>query len=171
MIQKNCGGAVPDYQQVQLRPEDKEFLDKFLVTDASTPDKVREQYRNCEFHELLGSLVAMAAAANEYIDKQAPWTLKKQDPELMKAVLYYLAEGIRCVAIFLQPVIPQAASAILDQLAVAKDKRLFSHAYNFDFAKTGRLNDFSLVPGTPLPPPSGVFPRLGGQEARKEGAA
>lgn len=165
MIQKNCGGQVPEYKKVALRPVDKEFLDKFLVTDRNTPKTVETQYHECRFHDILGSLVAMAAGANEYIDRQAPWTLKKESPELMQAVLYYLAEGIRCLAIFLQPFMPQSAGSLLDQLAVPQDQRLFKHAYNFDFPASGTLNEFSLKPGTPLPAPQPVFPRLGEKAA------
>jgi len=164
MIQKNCGGLVPDYREVELREIDLEFLDKFLVTDKATPDAVRAQYHDCRFHEIIGALVNMAASANEYIDKQAPWTLKKTDPKLMNAVLYYLAEGIRCLAIFLQPYMPQATASILDQLVVPPDQRLFSHAYNFEFKQSGKLNDFSLKPGTPLPPPAIVFPKFVGDQ-------
>ncbi len=160
MIAKNCEGKVPEYQQGKLRPEDKAFIDKFLVTDKATPKQVERQYHDCRFHEIIGSLVDIAAGANEYIDRQAPWTLKKTDMELMNAVLYYLADGIRCLSIFLQPFMPQAAANILDQLAVPKDQRAFTHAYNFDFAASGKLNAFSLKPGTPLPAPQAVFPRF-----------
>jgi len=65
-------------------------------------------------------------------------------------VLYYLAESIRCIAIMLQPFTPGAAEKLLDQLAVPKDQRLFKHL----------TADYALTPGTALPKPEGVFPRL-----------
>jgi methionyl-tRNA synthetase len=92
----------------------------------------------------------MSSTANEYIDKEAPWTLKKTDLGRMNAVLYYLAESIRCIAIMLQPFTPDAAAKLLDQLAVPMDERLFLHL----------TPQFALKAGTALPKPEGVFPRL-----------
>ncbi len=97
----------------------------------------------------------MAGAANEYIDKEAPWKLKKEDPARMNAVLYYLAESIRCIAIMLQPFTPDAAAKLLDQLAVPENQRLFKHL----------APEYALIPGTELPKPEGVFPRLMVEEA------
>lgn len=64
--------------------------------------------------------------------------------------LYYLAESIRCIAIMLQPFTPDAAKKLLDQLAVPETERLFLHL----------TPEFALKPGTALPKPEGVFPRL-----------
>ena len=99
---------------------------------------------------MIGAILGMASAANEYIDREAPWGLKKTDPARMHAVLYNLAEAIRCIAIMLQPFTPDAAAKLLDQLAVPADQRLFKHL----------TAEYALVPGTQLPKPEGVFPRL-----------
>jgi methionyl-tRNA synthetase len=56
-------------------------------------------------------------ACNQYIDVQAPWALRKTDPERMTAVLATLVEAIRMLAIAIQPVIPGSAARLLDQLA------------------------------------------------------
>ncbi|HYF16599.1 MAG TPA: hypothetical protein VEA40_01950, partial [Ramlibacter sp.] len=87
--------------------------------------------------------------ANRYVDEQAPWALKKTDPARMNTVLWVLAETIRHVAILTQPFMPDASGRILDQLTVSPFAREFRH-----------LEDGPLVPGTPLPPPQGVFPRI-----------
>ena len=87
--------------------------------------------------------------ANRYVDAQAPWTLRKSDPERMATVLYVLAEAIRHLAILAQPVVPGAAARMLDQIAVAEDARDFNHLGT----------DHALIPGSALPKPEGVFPR------------
>ena len=69
-------------------------------------------------------------------------------------VLYCLAETIRRIAIMVQPFMPDAASAILDQLAVGADDRTL--------AKVGSKE---LKSGTPLPKPQPVFPRYVEEEA------
>ena len=94
--------------------------------------------------------MAVAAQADKYVDAQAPWALKKEDPERMKTVLYVLAEAIRCIAITLQFVTPEGAGKILDQLKIPQNQRLFEHI----------SADYAIKPGTEIDKPEGVFPRI-----------
>ena len=150
IIAKNCGEAVPTLDAVNVLPQDAALMDLVRVTSKTTHSTAREQMQKCKFGEVIGAILGMASAANEYIDKEAPWTLKKTDPARMNSVLYYLAESIRCIAIMLQPFTPDAAAKLLDQLSVPENKRLFIHL----------SPEHALVPGTALPKPEGVFPRL-----------
>jgi methionyl-tRNA synthetase len=115
---------------------------------------VRNEFEKMQFSRALEAIIHVANLANAYIDEQAPWTLKKTNPERMKTVLYVLAETIRSLGLILQPVVPIAANKILDQVAVAADAR--------DFSFIGAQH--ALVKGTALPKPEGVFPRLVDEE-------
>ena len=150
MIAKNCNESIPLNDTSKLLPQDESLLQLVRVTNSGTPVDAREQMQRCKFGEVIGAILAMASAANEYIDREAPWTLKKTDPARMHAVLYNLAEAIRCIAIMLQPFTPDAAAKLLDQLAVPADQRLFKHL----------TAEYALVSGAQLPKPEGVFPRL-----------
>src|SRR3546814_16190690 len=75
------------------------------------------------FHEGLEAIWTVIRAANVYVDRQAPWTLRKTDEARMRTVLYTLAETIRNLALLTQPFMPTASGAILDQLAVAEASR------------------------------------------------
>lgn len=155
MIAKNCDGKVPTFDAANLTDSDKALMELVRVTNSGTPKSAREQMMRCKFNEVTGAILAMASSANEYIDREAPWTLKKENPARMNAVLYYLAEAIRCIAVMLQPFTPGASAKLLDQLAVPKDERLFKHL----------TADYALKPGTLMPKPEGVFPRLMTEEA------
>jgi methionyl-tRNA synthetase len=89
-------------------------------------------------------------AANGYVDHQAPWALRKTDLDRMRTVLYVLAETIRHLAVLIQPFMPSSADRMLDQLAIGEGNRAFA-----DLGPAG-----ALIPGTALPKPEGVFPRL-----------
>lgn len=154
MIAKNAGEKVPQ-PQPEMQPQDQALMELVRVTAVDGAAKAREQMQRCKFNEVIGAILAMASAANEYIDKEAPWTLKKTDQARMEAVLYYLAESIRCIGIMLQPFTPNAAEKLLDQLAVPHDQRLFKHL----------TAEYALKPGMPLPKPQGIFPRLMVEEA------
>ncbi len=143
MINKNCDAKVP--QPHALAREDTAML----AAAADVLDTVREEFDRQAFHRGLEAIWRVVGDANRYVDAQAPWELRKTDPARMATVLYVLADVIRHLAILVQPVMPDAASAMLDQLAVPADRRSFS-------ALGG---DHATAPGTELPKPSPVFPR------------
>lgn len=153
MIAKNCGGTVPT--AAALTGEDEELL----AAAGELADKIRPAFDAQAFHEALETIWGVVRAANVYVDRQAPWTLRKTDPERMATVLYVLAETIRRLATLTQPFMPDASGRILDQLAVPADAR--------DFSRLG--NAGALVAGTPLPAPAGVFPRYVEDEAKARG--
>jgi methionyl-tRNA synthetase len=66
----------------------------------------------------------------------------------MNTVLYVTLEVLRIVAILAQPVMPTATAALLDTLGQPDgEARLFAAIPT------------PIVPGTPLPAPSPVFPK------------
>jgi methionyl-tRNA synthetase len=143
LVQRNLDGAAPDL--TALSDADQALLDQ---ARALLPD-LRAAMAHWELHTLLAQLWALIDAANRYIDTQAPWALKKTDPARMATVLAVLIEIIRICAILVQPVMPTAGAAILDQLAVPADRR--------DFAA---IMGQGVPAGTALPPPKGIFPRI-----------
>lgn len=93
-------------------------------------------------------------ACNQYVDEQAPWALRKTDPERMEAVLLSLFMAIRDLAIAISPVVPAAAGAVLDQLGIPAGER--------DLAALGDDGWFArrVADGTTLGQPVPMFPRL-----------
>ncbi len=149
-VNKNCDAKVP--ARGEFSDEDR-----MLVEGAgSLLARLRETFDRQQFHEGLEAVWVVVRSANAYIDRQAPWGLRKTDPARMATVLYALAETVRHVAILLQPIMPDSMARLLDQLAVAPALRDFAALFK------------PLEAGTPLPAPQGIFPRF--VEAR-EGAA
>ena len=147
MIAKNLDGQVP---AATLMAEDEA-----LIAAAGTPllDEVRGLLDVQAFNRALEAVWTVISEANVYIDAQAPWTLKKTDPERMASVLYTVIEAVRRVTLILQPVMPESTAKLLDLVGQPAGKR--------DFAA---LED-RLVSGTNLPKPEGVFPRYVEAEA------
>ncbi|MDD5586411.1 MAG: methionine--tRNA ligase [Alphaproteobacteria bacterium] len=144
MIGKNCGAQVP-------RPGAFTEADQWLLGRAGELlPQVRGEMDVQAFHKALDKLWAVIGDGNRYVDEQAPWALKKNDPARMATVLYVLAETLRHLAILIQPFMPDSMNKLLDQLAVPEDQRNFA-------ALTA---DQALKPGAPLPAPQGLFPRI-----------
>ncbi len=148
MIAKNCDGVVPE--PGAFTADD----DKLLASAAGVLEKVRTEFDQQAFHRGLEAIWQVVGDANRYVDAQAPWALRKTDPPRMGTVLYVLAETIRHLALLIQPVMPESAANMLDQLGISPDARSFAH-YGPDHA---------LTPGTALPKPSPVFPRYVDEE-------
>lgn len=152
MIGKNCDGQVP--QHGDFTDADRALLDQAGITML---DRVREELSVQSFNKALDVIWGVVHAANSYIDEQAPWKLKKTDPERMATVLYVLAETIRHLGLVTQAFMPESSAKILDQLVVPEDAR------GLDCL----TEDYALKPGTELPKPSGVFPRIVEEEQRE----
>lgn len=150
MIYKNCDAVIPSPDQIT--DEEKVFLDD--IYGELTSDILRHVDKFA-FHNILSLICAKISLCDIYIDKQAPWKLKKENPERMKTVLYVLAEAIRRIAIHMQPYIPEGSKKILDQLNVPENERLFKHI----------AHNYSLKPGTVIAQPEGVFPRIVEEES------
>jgi methionyl-tRNA synthetase len=144
LIQRNCDGRMP--APGALADADRELL----AASESLLEQVRAAMAVQALSRALEAIFEVVAAANRYVDAQAPWTLRRTDPARMATVLHTLAETIRRLALLTQAFMPEASGRILDQLAVGEDARSFA-SYHDGAA--------GLRPGTPLPKPVGVFPR------------
>ena len=142
LIAKNLGGVLPE--AAPGSEDDAELR----AQGAALPGLIRASLARQAFHEALEESWKVIRAANAYIDRQAPWALRRTDPARMAAVLRVLADVIRGVATVLQPFMPGSMAAMLDQLGVPADGRSLAGLAT------------PLPGGFTLPPPQGVFPRF-----------
>lgn len=145
MVAKNLDGVVPEPGQLTAPDTD-------LLTRADgLLERVRAGFDSQAMHAALEAIWLMLGEANRYFSAQQPWVLGKSGSEADRArfrtVLYTTCEAVRIAALLVQPVMPESAAKLLDLLGQSKDQRTF--------AAIGTR----LVPGTALPPPTGVFPR------------
>ncbi|AKH41604.1 methionyl-tRNA synthetase [Altererythrobacter atlanticus] len=120
-IAKNCGGNFAAEAPVQ--DVDKALREK--VNHACAVE-LPDAFEKLAFAAGLEAWMQAVFACNAYIDEQAPWALRKTDPERMQRVLATLIGCIRDLAIAVSPVTPTAAAKILDALCVAQDARDFA---------------------------------------------
>ena len=151
MIGKHCEAAVP--KPGQFSADDLAILS---ATDALL-DRCRQEMAQQAIHLALAAIWQVVADTNRYFAGQAPWALRKSDPDRMRTVLYVTAEVLRQLGILAQPVMPDSAGRLLDLLGVAPEARSFA-----SLGEGGRI-----APGTGLPPAEPVFPRY----VEAEGAA
>lgn len=93
-------------------------------------------------------------ACNQYVDEQAPWALRKSDPERMRVVLMTLFSVVRSLAIAIRPVVPNSADRLLDQMGIPAQNRDLAALAASDWLQALVNSNFVLEQ------PVGVFPRL-----------
>jgi methionyl-tRNA synthetase len=142
LIARNLDGLLP--KRGELTEDDAALLE----AAEDLPERLRPLFERQVFHEALDEVWRVVRAGNGYIDRQAPWALRKTDPARMAAVLRVLADTLRAIATVLQPFMPGSMGRMLDQLGVPEGAR--------DFAALAT----PLPDATVLPAPSGVFPRI-----------
>ena len=143
MVAKNCNEALPE--PGAFTPADEAIL---AAADGMLA-KAREAMDRQAITRYLDAVWAVVGEANRYFAGEEPWVKKKTDPARMGTILYVTAEVVRQVAVLALPVMPGSASKLLDALGVAANAR--------DFASLGPAHRLSA--GTPIPTPTGVFPR------------
>lgn len=149
MVFKNCNKAVPE--PGPFTEEDEALLASARGLRARAGAAIAEQ----AILKYVQVVIGMIWEANKYIDVMAPWAMKKTDPDRMATVLYVILEVLRYSAILYQPVIPDSANNILDQLQVPKEERTFLHL----------SDEYRIKPGSLISKPQAVFPRIEMPEA------
>jgi len=142
LIAKNCGGLLPGTGEIT---EDDQTL---LDGAGALTSEMRVRLDKLAFSDALEAAWKLIRASNSYIDRQAPWALRRTDSARMNTVLRVLVDVLRAIATNLQPFMPGAMAKMLDQLGVPANARGFA-----DLA-------VPLATGSHLPPPQGVFPRF-----------
>ncbi|MDG6093770.1 methionine--tRNA ligase [Acetobacter sp. AN02] len=141
LIARNCGGVLPDAGP--HTPEDEQLL----APASLLPSVMEGQVARCALTDALEEVWKLIRACNAYIDHQAPWALKKTDPDRMAHVLRVLADALRIIATVLQPWMPESMAKMLTQLGTEEQERSFAALAT------------PLPGGRSLPAPQGIFPR------------
>jgi methionyl-tRNA synthetase len=148
-LAKNCDGLLP--QGGRGDAADGELL---ATVGRAVRDELPGHFRDLALSLGIEAWLRAVFACNQYVDVQAPWALRKSDPERMNAVLATLYAAIVDLAIAIQPVIPATASKLLDAMGVPQGERDFAALADPD--RYARL----AASGFKLAPPAPIFPRL-----------
>jgi methionyl-tRNA synthetase len=129
MIYKNLGGVLPAPGDAAA---DRELL---AAVEQATAKEMPEAFDRFAFSVGIEAWLKAVFACNAYVDTQAPWALRKTDPERMAAVLGTLVVAVRELTRVIAPIIPASADKLLSLIDAGEG-------------------------GAPIPQPTPLFPRL-----------
>ncbi len=107
-------GGVPDV------PVNAEIMTKISEIITTVSNYV-EAY---DFKGAVDSILTLAAYGNNYIQLKEPWKLAKSDPEAMAEVLKNCLQICKALCLLIEPVMPEMARKLWDQLGMNKVKPL-----------------------------------------------
>lgn len=148
MIFKNMNGELQPDREVS--DADTALLETLSVGIQS----LRRAFMELDFSNGLEAWMRAVFACNQYVDEQAPWALRKSDPQRMEAVLMTLLRCVRSLAIAVRPVVPTAIDNLLDQMNISSDARDYAALADNSWLQNLAASGFRVSQ------PVGVFPRL-----------
>jgi methionyl-tRNA synthetase len=129
MIFKNLDGIIP------AAGDDDSDRELLATVQAAAEREVPEAFDRLAFSVGIEAWLRAVFACNAYVDTQAPWALRKTDPERMAAVLGTLVKAVRELTRAIAPIIPDSADKLLSQIDAGEG-------------------------GAPIAQPTPLFPRL-----------
>ena len=132
-------------QNIQLTKENYDFVILKQINESES--ELFKFIENYKFDEYLKKLFLFMNDLNNYVDKTAPWALKKTDPEEMKRVLANISLCIIRVTQYLSPFMPLKSKEVFKLFDNLDDIDLF-HFDNFEKIKS--LNHFKINKPEPL---------------------
>ncbi|MFD6100323.1 methionine--tRNA ligase [Nocardiopsis flavescens] len=159
----------------ELTDEDRRVLEASAAAFAT----VGARLERSQFKAGLQEAMRTVAEANKYISEQAPWALKKTDPERMATVLHVALQLVQDANTLLTPFLPESANKVYAMLggegtwtgmprldkghdtiggsAEKVDYPVITGDYADNAARWGST---PIVPGTPLGRPEPLFAKL-----------
>ncbi len=117
MVNKYRSGVVPSYKG-EFTELDREIKERAL----STLNKLEDIIPKAELTRALDEIWQFVGFVNYYIDRRAPWSLRKEGKEEeLDTVLYSMVESLRFITAFLYPYMPSSSEKMAELLSLKKE--------------------------------------------------
>ena len=147
-IAKNLDGALPE-----IHGHTDADTALFDAVGRAVSQDIPAAFEDLALQQGIDQWLQACFACNQYVDEQAPWALRKTDPERMQTVLATLYIAIAELAVAILPIIPGKAADLLDAMGVPAANRTYAGIGAHWYSPLAE-SDFRLAAPTPL------FPRL-----------
>jgi len=147
-IAKNLDGSLP---QIHGHTDADRAL--FEAVDRAIYLEIPDHFEGLALQQGVEAWLQAVFACNAYIDAEAPWALRKTDPDRMHTVLATLYVCIAQLATAIQPVIPDSAERLLDTMGVDPSLRTYDAIRSHWYSPLAE-SDFEISAPKPL------FPKL-----------
>jgi len=81
--------------------------------------QARRRYEDLRIGQAVKEILAVADIANNYLQKEAPWAVIKEDPERARDILTFAANCVKVIAVLLKPILPGYCRQVETMLGVS----------------------------------------------------
>ena len=110
MIRRNFDGVVPEPGALSAESE------ALLGTVRAGFERAGAEYAACQFRGALREALAVAQAANKYLDERAPWRAVKEDRDHAAETLHTALQAISGLSTLLHPILPFSTNRLHETL-------------------------------------------------------
>jgi methionyl-tRNA synthetase len=157
MVGRYCDGVLPG-PAAASGPAEEVVAATALRATATADARVGE----LDFSGGIGAVWELVDVLNGYITEQQPWQLAKSPDQRarLETVLATAAEGLRVLAVLLNPVLPKACQALWQSLGATAALGALADQPLADAGRWGQL-----PPGLTVTKGAALFPRLAEPDA------
>jgi methionyl-tRNA synthetase len=152
MMEKNCGGKVPQPGALQAQDE------ALAKQSQAAIGEVLELYDKLGFSRALEIIWSLIAAADKYLASEQPWALGDSQADMQRrgTILWTASEVLRVATTLAHPVLPESTAKV----GVLLGQSVQVNSQELDALRWGQLK-----PGTQLGKSQALFPRIEKAEA------
>ena len=139
-IKKNCSNKIPNAKN--FNDVDNQLLNQLKRNIPNLIQLMNSQNLN----EFIKLVVSYSFDANKYFNDLEPWSVKKNDPERMKVILFTICEQIKNISILLNSIIPEASEKVLQTMNIKGKDISISQINNLEcFDHDKELKDLDIL--------------------------
>ena len=157
-LDKHFDGAVPPIDEAH-----RARLEALLLDECGEIGDPAAHITSFRFRKAAEQLLANAAVANVFIDRTAPWKLRKTDPVEAGSVLAACCQYLGWIAHWMTPLLPGKAQALWEMLGQAGE------VAELPWPGTPTPENWQLIPaGQKLGEVAGLFDKLDDEQIEEE---
>jgi methionyl-tRNA synthetase len=145
MSRKNFNDSVPPQGE-----QGEQELKLYQLFEEETAN-LKELVKQFQPHRALERIATLGSSVNKYLDENKPWQLSKEEGQRdrLGTVLYTALDVSAWLISLLEPVMPEKIKSARTQLGLGESPLTLN-----------QLKPGLVQPGTKLPPPEPLFPRI-----------
>ncbi len=125
----------------ELDTEGKALLSRF----GEEANGIAQNYERFRLREAVMGTMDLARAANKYFNDAAPWQLIKEDKANAGAVIRSCLEALRALAVYFEPITPEASQKILKTLGHSFSEETWQNAHEPKLHGQTEIGDVEIL--------------------------